>query len=136
MITLDQKQALVQKAILAQQNAYAPYSEYKVGATLLTKSGKTFSGANVENAAYPLTICGERSAVFNAVSAGEQDFEAMAVVTRDGGSPCGGCRQVMAEFGVDMLVLIADDSGHIHHELTVEQLLPHSFNAKNLQSSS
>ncbi|MEJ2485494.1 MAG: cytidine deaminase [Anaerolineales bacterium] len=136
MITLDQKQALVQKAILAQQNAYAPYSEYKVGATLLTKSGKTFSGANVENAVYPLTICAERSAVVNAVSAGEQDFEAMAVVTRDGGSPCGGCRQVMAEFGVDMLVLIADDSGHIHHELTVEQLLPHSFNAKNLQSSS
>jgi cytidine deaminase len=136
MITLDQKQALVQKAILAQQNAYAPYSEYKVGATLLTKSGKTFSGANVENAAYPLTICGERSAVFNAVSAGEQDFEAMAVVTRDGGAPCGSCRQVMAEFGVDMLVLIADNSGYIHHELTVEQLLPHSFNAKNLQSSS
>ena len=136
MITPDQKQALVQKAILARQNAYAPYSEYKVGAALLTKSGKTFNGANVENAVYGLTICAERSAVVSAVSAGEQDFEVMAVVTRDGGSPCGSCRQVMAEFGVDMLVLIADKSGYIHHELTVEQLLPHSFNSNNLQSSS
>jgi len=136
MITPDQKQALVQKAILARQNAYAQYSKYKVGAALLTKSGKVFSGANVENAVYGLTICAERSAVVNAVSAGEQDFEVMAVVTRDGGSPCGSCRQVMAEFGIEMLVLIADNSGYIHHELTVEQLLPHSFNAKNLQSSS
>jgi len=136
MISHEQKQALVNEAILAQKHAYAPYSKYLVGAALLTKSGEVYHGANVENAVYPLTICAERSAVVSAVSAGEQDFEVMAVVTRDGGSPCGSCRQVLAEFGVNILVLIADESGKIHHENTVEELLPHSFNSKNLKTSS
>jgi cytidine deaminase len=135
MINPEQKQNLVRQAILAQEKAYAPYSQYRVGAALLTKSGKTFPGANVENAVYPLTICAERAAVVSAVSAGEREFEAMAVVTRDGGTPCGSCRQVMAEFGLDMIVLIADSSGAIHYETTVAELLPHSFSSKNLKSS-
>jgi len=135
MITREQKQALVQEAILAQEHAYAPYSNYQVGAALRTKSGKIFRGANVENAVYPLTICAERAAVVNAVSAGEQDLEVIAVVTRDGGSPCGSCRQVLAEFGGEILVLIADSNGKIHHEQSINQLLPHFFNANNLKIS-
>lgn len=132
----DEKQALVQEAIQAQARAYAPYSNYLVGAALKTKSGKIFHGANVENAVYPLTICAERAAVVSAVSAGEQEFTTIAVVTRDGGSPCGSCRQVLAEFGPQIIVLIADSNGKIYHEVTVEKLLPHSFNAKNLEISS
>ena len=136
MINSEDKKNLVHQAILAQKNAYAPYSNYHVGAALLTKSGEIFRGANVENAVYPLTICAERAVVFNAVSAGEREFEAMVVVTRDGGTPCGSCRQVMAEFGLDLIVLIADKKGKIHHETTAAELLPNSFNANNLKSSS
>ena len=131
----EDKQALVQQAIQAQKNAYAPYSNYQVGAALLTKSGKVFRGANMENAVYPLTICAERAAFASAVSAGEREFEAIAVVTRDGGTPCGSCRQVMTEFGTQIVVLIADESGKIYHETTAGHLLPNSFNAENLKTS-
>lgn len=136
MISTEEKQALIQQAIQAQEKAYAPYSNYRVGAALLTKSGSIFRGVNVENAVYPLTICAERSAVFSAVSAGEREFEAIAVVTKDGGAPCGSCRQVLSEFGPDWIVLIADINGRLHHETTVAKLLPHAFNAENLKSSS
>jgi cytidine deaminase len=136
MINNEDKKNLVHQAILVQKKAYAPYSKYQVGAALLTKSGNIFLGANVENAVYPLTICAERAAVFNAVSAGERDFEALVVVTRDGGTPCGSCRQVISEFGLDLIVLVADNNGTIHLETTVAQLLPNSFSANNLKSSS
>ena len=135
MTNSEDKKSLVQQAILAQKNAYAPYSKYHVGAALLTASGNTFLGANVENAVYPLTICAERAAISSAVSAGEREFTAIAVVTRDGGTPCGACRQVMTEFGTDILVLIADENGHIYHETTSGRLLPDSFNAENLKTS-
>jgi len=135
MITANEKNTLVQQAMQVQKNAYAPYSKYQVGAALLTKSGKTFLGANVENAVYPLTICAERAAISSAASAGERDFTAIAVVTRDGGTPCGACRQVMREFGTEIIVLIADESGKILHETTSGALLPDSFNAENLRTS-
>lgn len=135
MINAEDKKALVHQAILAQKNAYAPYSKYHVGAALLTTSGETFLGANVENAVYPLTICAERAAISSAVSAGVRDIAAIAVVTRDGGTPCGACRQVMTEFGTDIVVLIADESGTIFHETTSGHLLPDSFNAENLKIS-
>jgi cytidine deaminase len=133
MLTNEEKTALIQQAIEVQKRAYAPYSNYPVGAALLTASGKVFTGVNVENAVYPLTICAERTAAVKAVSEGEKEFKAIAVVTRDAGSPCGSCRQVLAEFGLDALVLIADAQGELHQELTVAELLPLSFGPSNLQ---
>ncbi|MBI3362162.1 MAG: cytidine deaminase [Chloroflexi bacterium] len=128
-----QKQLLIERASDARQRAYAPYSNYTVGAALLTASGKIYDGVNVENASYPATICAERVAVFKAVSEGERDFEAIAVVTSNGGSPCGVCRQVLAEFGLDTLVITADANGKIETEMTVGQLLPAAFGPQHLK---
>jgi cytidine deaminase len=128
----EQRQQLVEAAIQARLMAYAPYSQYKVGAAVLSASGRVFSGTNVENAAYPTTMCAERVAIFKAVSEGEREFAAIAVVTSNAGMSCGGCRQVMAEFGLDTLVLIADDQGNIAQELTVRELLPGAFTPQAL----
>lgn len=124
---------LVQKAARALQNAYAPYSHYHVGAAVLTADGRVFTGCNVENAVYPLGLCAERVAIFKAVSEGYRDFEAIAVVTSNGGSPCGSCRQVMHEFAPEMTVLIADKAGNVRRT-TVAELLPDSFGADDLTS--
>ena len=121
------RQKLVEVAVQARRWAYAPYSNYAVGAALLTDSGKVYDGVNVENAAYPTTMCAERVAVFKAVSEGERSFSAIAVVTSNGGTPCGSCRQVLAEFGVDTLVVIADANGRVVQECTVGDLLPGAF---------
>ena len=113
--------------------AYVPYSNYAVGAAVLTDSGRIYDGVNIENAAYPVTVCGERTAIFKAVSNGERKFKAIAVVTRDGGMPCGSCRQVMAEFSPDMLVILADESGNIKTEKILSDLLPGAFGAGSLK---
>ena len=134
MITNETKQELVQQAVEAYKMAYAPYSNYSVGAAVLTEDGHIFTGANVENAVYPLTICGERAAIFNAVSKGHKAFQAIAVVTRNGGTPCGSCRQVMAEFGTETLVLIANAKGEILQSLTVKQLRPGAFSNADLDA--
>jgi cytidine deaminase len=126
---------LLAAAAAARKAAYAPYSNYSVGAALRTKSGKTYSGANIENAAYPTSICAERVAVFKAVFEGEREFEAIAVVTRDGGSPCGSCRQVLAEFGLDTKVLIANEKGEVVSDTTVGDLLPGAFQPSNLNKT-
>ncbi len=131
-ITQTQKQELIDLANAARQRAYVPYSKYRVGAALRTKSGRVFTGVNIENAAYPQTMCAERIAIFKAVSEGEQEFEAISVVTDNGGSPCGGCRQVMAEFGLGALVLIANGKGKLVQELTVKDLLPEAFTPEHL----
>ena len=131
-ITQQEKQALIDLANTARQRAYVPYSHYAVGAALRTKSGRIFTGVNVENAAYPQTMCAERVAIFKAVSEGEKDFEIISVVTDNGGSPCGGCRQVMAEFGLDTIVLMADGSGKLVKETTVKELLPEAFTPAHL----
>ena len=122
----DYKQ-LIGLANEARRHAYAPYSNYTVGAALRTKTGRVYAGVNVENAAYPTGICAERVAVFKAVSEGERDFEVIAVVTDNGGSPCGACRQVLSEFGLDTIVLIADGDGKLSMETTVRKLLPEAF---------
>src|SRR5688572_13089252 len=109
----EEKQSLIDLANEARRRAYAPYSNYPVGAALRTKSGRLYTGVNVENAAYPHTMCAERVAIFKAVSEGETEFEVIAVVTNNGGSPCGGCRQVLAEFGLDTIVLIANGEGKL-----------------------
>jgi cytidine deaminase len=111
-----------------------PYSHYPVGAAVLTTSGKIYDGVNIESAAFPTSICAERVAIFKAVSEGEREFEAIAVVTDNAGSPCGSCRQVMAEFGLDTLVLIADADGVVKMETTVGDLLPGAFTSKDLPS--
>ena len=125
-ITDEKRQELISLANQVRSNAYTPYSNYKVGAALLTKSGKIFTGVNVENAAYPATICAERAAVFNAVSAGEREFEAIAVVTRNGGTPCGSCRQVLSEFGLDIEAFLCQvdlfRTGLIYLDLLCEQV--------------
>ncbi len=131
-LTKQERRSLIELANRARSNAYVPYSNYRVGAALLTKSGRVFTGVNVENAAYPATICAERTAVFKAVSEGEREFEVLALVTDDGGSPCGSCRQVLAEFGLDITVLIANGSGQLLHEMTVADLLPEAFTPKHL----
>jgi cytidine deaminase len=128
----EEKQALIDLANEARRRAYVPYSNYPVGAALRTKSGRLYTGVNVENAAYPQTMCAERVAIFKAVSEGETEFEVIAVVTNNGGSPCGGCRQVMAEFGLDTIVLFADGKGNLTKEITVHELLPEAFTPKHL----
>jgi cytidine deaminase len=122
---------LITRAASAQKFAYAPYSNYPVGAALLTRSGRVYLGANVENAVYPLTLCAERVAMVKAVSEGEREFEAMAVVTRNGGSPCGACRQVLREFAPHLVVYIADAGGN-YRQTTVTELLPDSFGPEQL----
>ncbi len=135
MIGKEMKRKLVSEAIEARKNSYCKYSGFAVGAALLTKSGTIYRGANVENASYGLTNCAERSAIFAAVSNGETEFEAIAVVGAPAGDPaseicppCGSCRQVMAEFAnpETFLVLLGTDGGECK-DLLLKELLPYSF---------
>ncbi len=123
---------LIARAVEAQRRAYAPYSHYPVGAALLTRAGSVYTGVNVENAVFPLATCAERTAVVRAVAEGDTDFVALAVVTRDGGSPCGSCRQVLREFNAgDLRVFIATPDGR-YRERRLADLLPDSFGPQNL----
>jgi cytidine deaminase len=131
-LTDELRGKLIELAQAARLKAYAPYSNYQVGAALVTPGGKFFTGCNVENAAYPTGLCAERVAVFKAVSEGETKFSALAVVTINGGTPCGSCRQVMAEFGLDTVVLIADAEGKLRQETSVAKLLPGAFGPADL----
>ncbi len=135
MISLSEQESksLVELANEARRRAYVPYSNYPVGAALRAKSGRIFTGVNVENAAYPTTMCAERIAIYKAVSEGEREFEVIALVTPNGGSPCGGCRQVMAEFGLDTIVLIGDGEGRLLQQTTVRDLLPGAFTPGHLK---
>ncbi len=123
---------LISAALQARRHAYAPYSHYPVGAALLTKDGKVYTGVNVENAAYPSGMCAERVAVFKAVSEGQREFEAVVVATENGGTPCGACRQVLAEFGLDMAVVVVNGNGDVVLETTLANLLPASFGPEHL----
>ncbi len=132
MINDELRSKLIQEAIAARKWAYAPYSHYSVGAAVLAGSGRIYSGVNVENAAFPTTMCAERTAIFSAVSQGEREFDAIAVVTANGGTPCGSCRQVLAEFGLEIVVIIADQEGNLIQETTVDRLLPAAFRPGDL----
>ncbi len=131
-MTDSERDELVERARQARQHAYAPYSHYAVGAALLGASGKIYIGVNVENAAYPTSMCAERTAVFKAISEGERAFQAIAVVTENGGTPCGSCRQVLSEFGLDIQVLLADGQGRLTLVTNVGALLPDAFGPANL----
>lgn len=118
---------LLEEAIVARERAYAPFSGYRVGAAIATRSGKVFIGCNVENSTYGATICAERGAIMQMIAAGEREPVAAAVVTADGGSPCGICRQVLAEFADDMPLVLAnleDESGQV---VQLKELLPLAF---------
>ncbi|HML36698.1 MAG TPA: cytidine deaminase [Bacillota bacterium] len=109
------------------QYAYAPYSRFKVGAALLTKSGEVFTGVNVENSSFGATICAERTAFVKAVSEGFREFDAIAVVSSDGEAyPCGICRQFMFEFGDELKVITGEDEDHLHIK-EIKELLPDGF---------
>ena len=126
------RKKLIEKALQTRHQAYAPYSNYNVGAALLTTSGKIYQGVNVENAAYPTSMCAERVAVFNAVTDGERLFIAIAVATTNGGTPCGACRQVLSEFGLDIIVIVVDEDGNIIQEAPVKYFLPGAFTPSDL----
>lgn len=125
---------LVDLARKARQCAYAPYSGFPVGAALLGHSGQVYTGCNVENAAYPLTTCAERTAIAKAVSEGERTFEAIAVVTATGATPCGSCRQILREFcgaDGDLRVIVADMKDNVR-TFTIAELLPAGFTPDQL----
>lgn len=127
---------LVQEAKLVRENAYAPYSKYKVGAAIVTKSGSLYTGCNVENSTFGATICAERGAIMQMVAHGDTDPVACAVVTKDGGSPCGICRQVLSEFAKDMPVVLVgidsldDEKGEGGKVVNLSDLLPLAFRLK------
>ncbi len=123
-------QELIKKAKEAKEKAYAPYSGFKVGAAVEAESGIIYTGCNVENSSFGLSMCAERIAIFKAISEGERKFKKIAVVANTKGpvSPCGACRQVMAEFG-NFDVILANDDGEIE-QTTVDQLLPGAFDLR------
>lgn len=123
---------LIDSAQQARINAYAPYSKYRVGAAVLGADGNIYTGVNVENLSYGATVCAERVAIFSMVAAGCKEFKALAVATRDSGTPCGMCRQVLAEFSHDHAnvdVYCIDESGNFS-ATTLDVLLPNWFSAK------
>ncbi|MQL54751.1 cytidine deaminase [Acidianus ambivalens] len=119
---------LLEIAKNATRNSYAPYSDLHVGAAIVTEDGKIFTGTNIENSSYGLSICAERVAVFNAVSNGYRKFKKIAVITSDGKGimPCGACRQVLAEFSENMEVITLDKDGNVIR-FKLNDLLPHAF---------
>jgi cytidine deaminase len=132
MIDVESKrEALETAACASRERAYARYSHFRVGAAVLAASGNIYTGVNIENAAYGLTICAERVAIFKAVEAGERRLLAIAVCTENGATPCGPCRQVMREFANDMPVYIRSAEGQ-GWETSLRALLPHSFGPEHL----
>lgn len=130
---MDQK--LINLAQKAKENAYVPFSNFKVGAALLTNEGKTYTGCNIENASYGDTCCAERTAIFKAVSEGVRKIEKIAIVSSGGDftAPCGICRQVMAEFmDDDGIIILSNDDGEIK-EYRFDELLPLAFRAEDIK---
>lgn len=125
--------ALIAAAMIGRERAYAPYSGFAVGAAVLTASGKIFPGGNIENAAYPVSLCAERVALVSAYAAGEREITAIAVVTAtdDVASPCGSCRQVMLELAPRSTVVLLNVEGR-QRRTTPQELLPHGFGAAQL----
>ncbi|HLS35747.1 MAG TPA: cytidine deaminase [Bacillota bacterium] len=129
------KEKLIEQAKHIREKAYTPYSNFNVGAALLTKSGEIYTGCNIENASYPVSCCAERVAIFNAISEGHKQFQGMAVVADTNGpvSPCGSCRQVMAEFfDKDIPIYLLNLQDNVI-ETNIEELLPSSFQPKHLE---
>ncbi len=131
MDTNAQRDALVTAACEARRLAYTPYSDYPVGAAILAEDGRIFTGVNVENASYSLTVCAERTAVFKMVSEGVRRILAVAICTDNGSSACGACRQVLSEFAGDIPVWLSDNDSNVR-QTTLYTLLPDHFGPKHL----
>ncbi|HVB85373.1 MAG TPA: cytidine deaminase [Candidatus Dormibacteraeota bacterium] len=132
----NQYEALIAAARQARENAHAPYSNFRVGAAVRAKSGRIYSGCNVENASYGLTCCAERVAIFKAVSEGERGFDAIAVVTdaEKLTPPCGACRQIIWEFCGDVPVILADLAGN-SEKMSAAELLPRAFDSNSISEA-
>ncbi len=130
----DEQKKLIEAAKEVREKAYAPYSKFKVGAAVQTKSGKIFTGCNVESASYGLTVCAERVAIWKAVSEGEKEFSEIAVVadTQELTPPCGVCRQIIWEFCGDVPVIFANLKGDVE-TVQMKELLPRAFDTKFLK---
>lgn len=124
---------LIEAAREVRSRAHAPYSQFFVGAALLAASGQVYTGCNVENASYGLTICAERNAIATAVAAGEREFTSMAIVSQGGIAPCGACRQVLREFSVNLTIYTADETGPLG-STSLDRLLPQGFSPSDLTS--
>jgi len=111
----------------AANSAYSPYSRFRVGAAVLTRSGKVFTGCNIENASYGLTLCAERVAIFKAISEGEKEFVSLAICSAGSAYPCGACRQVLHEFAPELEVILGDGLGTKSEQLKLADLLPNPF---------
>jgi cytidine deaminase len=127
---------LITAAINAAKFTYSPYSHYPVGAALLAQNGTIYGGCNIENAAFPAGICAERVALVKAVSEGIRDFSAIVVATKNGGSPCGICRQMLYEFAPNLRVILATMDGVITHDMPLTAMLPLGFNYESLDAPS
>ncbi len=135
ILTDEIRDKLIAAACEVRGQAYAPYSHYPVGSALLTDDGRIFTGVNVENASYGMTICAERNAVAAMAAAGGRHVRAIAICTRNGVPPCGACRQVLNEFAPDesdMPVWLVDEYGHVR-ETTLFTLMPDRFGAQDLE---
>ena len=127
-----QRDALILRAVAAMDRAYAPYSQFPVGAALLCGSERVYDGVNVENASYPAGVCAERTSAYKAISEAERVFIAIVVASRTAGAPCGICRQVLSEFGPHMIVVLVDENGNVRRETTLDDLLPDAFGQQHL----
>ncbi|MEW8972660.1 MAG: cytidine deaminase [Tissierellaceae bacterium] len=129
------KTQLIEMALKAQKNAYVPYSNFHVGATVLMKDGSIYTGCNIEVSSYSPTICAERTAIFKAVSEGSREIDTIVIVgDADPTYPCGVCRQVIREFGRDAKIIIASSVDR-YREYTIDDLLPHSFGPEDLEEN-
>jgi cytidine deaminase len=127
-VTAQQRQQIIEAALAVRERAYAPYSAFRVGAAVLTASGKVYAGCNVENASFGLTLCAERVALATAVAAGDKQLVALAVASAGGATPCGACRQFAAEFRSDLPVLVVDATAPDRvYETSLSELLPKQF---------
>lgn len=130
---LMEKKELIKKALEAQKKAYVPYSKFKVGAALVAEDGKIYTGCNIENAAYSVSICAERTAIFKAISEGNRKIKIIAVVANsDFTYPCGVCRQAINEFGKNATIIVAKSEDE-YKEYKLDDLLPHSFGSDDLK---
>ncbi|MBL8144742.1 MAG: cytidine deaminase [Anaerolineae bacterium] len=134
-VTQPDLPTLIRAASAAAEHAYVPYSHYKVGAALVTVSGEIFTGCNVENASFPAAICAERTALVKAVSEGHREFSQLVVVTRDGGAPCGVCRQMLFEFAPELPITLVRLDGAIVLESQLNDLLRYGFGPSSVLPS-
>ncbi|MCF7832603.1 MAG: cytidine deaminase [Candidatus Marinimicrobia bacterium] len=132
MIDINKQNELINAAMKVRENAYAPYSNFQVAAALLCADGEIVSGINMESSSYGLSVCAERNTIATAVAKGKRDFIAMAIVSRNGVTPCGACRQVLFDICGDIDIILGDEKGNIQDTTTMKVLLPKAFSRKDL----